>query len=383
MDKVKMNRYNSMDVLVGLGAGDEAKSKITDMLAENYDIVARYQGGANSGHTLFHKGNKIVLHLIPSGIIHLHTKNFLGNGMVIDPYQLMLEIEEIEGHISNIRDRIYISEKAHIVTPYHLLEDKENLNTIGSTGKGIGPCYRDKVYRKGKRVIDFIDCDLSIEPTDMLGKDEWEFENFENFRKGIEFMKTLNIVPSNWLRNQEGTILAEGAQGMMLDIEHGTYPYVTSSTTISSGAATGLAMPPQSIKRVYGVSKAYLTRVGNGEFVTELSDENGTHIQTNGKEFGATTGRPRRCGWLNLDELKESIELNGVTDLIMTKVDVLENMEHVELYSDGEYHSFTGWKKSDLSDNNLVRYINFIEKKLDKKIDMISISPEREGIIVI
>ena len=372
-----------MDVLIGLQFGDEAKSKITDMLAEKYDIVARYQGGANSGHTIYHEGNKIVLHLIPSGIIQPHTKNFLGNGMVIDPYGLMQEILEVEKYIPGARDRIYISENAHIVTPYHLLEDIENLNSIGSTGKGIGPCYRDKVYRQGYRVVDFIKNNLVIDPIDLLGKDENDFFEFEQFRQGTEFMKTLNVVPSNWLREQEGTILAEGAQGTMLDIDHGSYPYVTSSTTISSGAATGLSMPPQSVKRVYGVCKAYLTRVGNGEMLSELTNEIGEKIQKVGREFGATTGRPRRCGWLNLDELKDSVELNGVTDLIMTKVDVLENMDTVELYSDGEYHSFSGWEKSDLSDTNLIRFINFIEKKLEKKIDMISVSPEREGIIII
>lgn len=372
-----------MDVLIGLQFGDEGKGKIIDMLSKNYDIISRYNGGNNCGHTLYHEGNKIVLHLIPSGIVHEHTKNFLGNGMVIDPHSLMIEILRVEKHIPNVRERIFISKNAHIVTPYNILEDREKGGNIGTTLKGIGPCYRDKIYRKGYRVKDFVGENINIEPIDMLGKDQDEFDMFEKFNEGISFLKTLNIVDSSWLRKQEGKILAEGGQGAMLDIDHGTYPYVTSSTVVSSGAATGLAMPPQSIKRVYGIFKAYITRVGNGELVTELTNNVGEYIQEAGNEFGATTGRPRRCGWLNLDELKDSIELNGVTDLVMTKADVLENMEQVEVYFNGQYHIFKGWEKSDLSDKNLIKYINFIEKKLGKKIDILSISPEREGIIII
>lgn len=371
-----------MDVLVGLQFGDEGKGKITDMLSKEYDIVARYQGGSNAGHTIYYNGQKIVLHLIPSGIVHEHTKNFLGNGMVIDPVQLKREIEEVEEHIPNARERIYISVNAHLVTPYHMLDDKINVTTIGSTSKGIGPCYRDKIYREGYRVADFVHETLNIEPTDMLGKDQDDFNEFEQFRKAMEFLKTLSIVKSDWLRKQSGKILAEGAQGSMLDIDHGTYPYVTSSNTVSSGACVGLAMPPQSIDKVYGVFKAYVTRVGNGFLETELFDKTGEDIQRLGGEFGATTGRPRRCGWLNLDELKDCIDLNGVTDLIMTKVDVLENMKEVKIYHNHKYGSFNSWENSNLSDKNLSNYINVIEERIDKKVDIISVSPDREGIII-
>jgi len=372
-----------MDVLVGLQFGDEGKGKITDMLSKKYDIVARYQGGANAGHTIYHNGIKIVLHLIPSGIVHEHTKNFLGNGMVIDPFQLMQEIKEVEEHIPNARERIFISENAHVVTPFHFMEDKENVSTIGSTPKGIGPCYRDKIYREGYRVVDFIGNDLNIEPVDLMGKDQDEFLEFEHFRVGMEFLKTLNIVKSNWLRNQEGEILAEGAQGTMLDIDHGSYPYVTSSNTVSSGACVGLAMPPQSVGKVYGVFKSYLTRVGNGDMKTELKNQLGERIQKAGGEFGATTGRPRRCGWLNLDELKESIELNGVTDLIMTKSDVLENITPLKIYCGGKYYDFKSWVKADLEDPNFRQYINYIQDNLHQRIKILSVSPNRDGIIII
>jgi adenylosuccinate synthase len=359
-----------MDVLVGLQFGDEGKGKITDMLSKNYDIVARFQGGNNAGHTLYVDGEKVVLHLIPSGIINPKTKNFLGNGMVIDPIALMEEVKEVEKIIPDVKNRLFISENAHIITPDHKLQDRLHNEHIGTTMKGIGPAYVSKMDRKGVCVKDINEEYIK----------RW-FSCGDDFEEAIEFLKTLNIVSSNWLRKQSGKILAEGAQGTMLDVDHGTYPMVTSSNTISGYAPVGLAMPPNSIENVYGVFKCYLTRVGEGILKTQLNDKIGEKIQIIGGEFGATTGRARRCGWLNLDELKESVELNGVTNLIMTKVDVLNNFEEVKILFNNKYHLFKGWKNED--DENLIPFINFIEKNLGIYIDIISISPNREGIKII
>ena len=361
-----------MDVLVGLQFGDEGKGKITDLLTDKYDIVARFQGGNNAGHTLYHKGEKVVLHLIPSGIINQNTKNFLGNGMVIDPIALMDEVKRIEKIIPDVKDRLFISETAHIITPNHRLQDRLHNEHIGTTMKGIGPAYVSKMNRDGILVRDIY-----------TKKVEKFYACGDNFKEGIEFMRTLNIVKSGWLREQKGDILAEGAQGTMLDIDHGTYPMVTSSNTVSSYAPVGLGMPPNSINKVYGVFKCYLTRVGEGELVTQINDEVGTDIQNIGGEFGATTGRPRRCGWLNLDELKESVELNGVTHLIMTKLDILENFDKIKLYHKEEYIEFDGWNKTELGNKNLMKYIDYIEEVLTQKIKIISISPEKNGIILL
>lgn len=408
-----------MDVLVGLQYGDEGKGKITDKLSTNYDIVARFQGGNNAGHTIYHNGEKIVLHHIPSGIINPDTKNFLGNGMVINPYELMKGIKEIESKIPGATKRIYIAKGAHLITALHLLEDfldkGGNKGKIGTTMKGIGPCYRDKIYRKGFRVediftdefrVDMLEVEAKISETTVkswdLGdtKTTW-MKKHTNFLKGVKFLKkNIQIVDNNQVRQwaKEGmTVLAEGAQGTMLDIEHGSYPFVTSSSTISSGSTTGLAMPPQSVDKVYGVFKSYLTRVGNGEMETELFDESGDFLAKNGNEFGATTGRPRRCGWLNLDELKESVEINGATNLIMTKADVMVGMKSVYVYWKGEYHKLNGWDSMETNrslalkdtkfkpeiqfiDKNLNDYIKFIEDKLEMKISQVSTSPKRNDV---
>ena len=363
-----------MDVLVGLQYGDCGKGKITDMLSSEYDIVARYQGGNNAGHTIYYNGNKIVLHFIPSGIIHSNVNNFLGNGMVINPVALRKEIEEIEKVIPDAKERIFISENAHIITTSHLIEDGKD-SIIGTTKKGIGTCYRDKVYRKGIRVKDVFN-----------GVDN----ETDEFKDAVEYMKTLNIVSSDWLRNQKNSkrILAEGAQGTMLDIDHGSYPFVTSSTTLSSGSLTGLAMPPRSIEKVYGVFKSYLTRVGNGDMETELNCDIGKRIQDNGNEYGATTGRPRRCGWLNMDELRGSVELNGVTDLIMVKVDILKDFDSIKVMYKGEYKTFCGWKSLEVNpitnkfmDNNLQEYIDYIESIVNVKVNYISMGPGRNDVI--
>lgn len=362
-----------MDVLVGLQYGDEGKGKITDKLSQSYNIVARYQGGNNAGHTIYDdKGEKIVLHLIPSGILYHSIKNFLGNGMVIDIIDFKKELLEVEKSIPGARDRIFISENAHVILPKHKLIDKKNNQHIGSTMKGIGPSYSDKINRSGIRMCDLLNNKNSF------------VDVGSEFIEAIEFLEELNnIVDADWLRKKSAEkdvkILAEGAQGTMLDIDHGTYPYVTSSNTVSSYAPVGLAMPPNTLKNIYGVFKCYLTRVGEGELNTEMNGDVGEYIQKTGKEFGATTGRPRRCGWLDLDELKQSVELNGVTHLIMTKVDILFNLNKVKLYSNGVYIEFDGWNSVD--DPNLYKYINYIEKEIGKKIDMISISPKREGII--
>lgn len=375
-----------MDVLIGNQTGDEGKGKIVDMLSKKYDTIARFQGGSNAGHTIYLDDNKIVLHLIPSGIIHNHTKNILGNGMVIDPIQLMNEVLDVKKHIPNAKERIYISEKAHLVTPIHIIEDRIENSHIGTTLKGIGNAYKDKVYRKGIRVqdIDKIDYKYLKKRIETLSKDFGfgnEYDNIlKEFKEGVEYIKKMNIVNSAFIRSQKN-ILAEGAQGTFLDIDHGSYPYVTSSNTVSGYASVGLGVPPQSINRVYGVFKSYLTRVGNGEMVTELNNDIGQKIGEIGNEFGATTGRKRRCGWLNLDELIEAVHLNGVTDLVITKVDILKDFKEVCIYHNGKYVKFKGWERNDLSDDNLREYIEYIEEHCGQKIKIISYGPNRNEYI--
>lgn len=375
-----------MDVLIGNQTGDEGKGKIVDMLSKKYDTIARFQGGSNAGHTIYLDDNKIVLHLIPSGIIHNHTKNILGNGMVIDPIQLMNEVLDVKKHIPNAKERIYISEKAHLVTPIHIIEDRIENSHIGTTLKGIGNAYKDKVYRKGIRVqdIDEIDYKYLKKRIETLSKDFGfgnEYDNIlKEFKEGVEYIKKMNIVNSAFIRSQKN-ILAEGAQGTFLDIDHGSYPYVTSSNTVSGYASVGLGVPPQSINRVYGVFKSYLTRVGNGEMVTELNNDIGQKIGEIGNEFGATTGRKRRCGWLNLDELIEAVHLNGVTDLVITKVDILKDFKEVCIYHNGKYVKFKGWERNDLSDDNLREYIEYIEEHCGQKIKIISYGPNRNEYI--
>jgi adenylosuccinate synthase len=352
-----------MDVLVGLQYGDEGKGKITDYLSKNYSIVARFQGGDNAGHTIIKNEKKIVLHTLPSGVLQENVINFLGNGMVINPISLKKEIQQVQKIIPDVKERIFISENASIIIPSHVKEE-ENENIIDTTKKGIGPCYRDKTERKGFKV-------KHIEKLKNIYSEE--------FDSSLDFLETLNISSDN-LKNQHLPILAEGAQGTMLDIDHGDYPFVTSSNTISAGACIGLGMPPQSIKRVYGVFKCYLTRVGNGNFPTEMNPETSKKIRHKGGEFGATTGRNRKCGWLNLDQLKESIKLNGVTDLVMTKVDVLSSLERIYLFCEGEYHGFEPWESVSISDENFYRFINFLENFLKEKIKLVSYSPKKEDI---
>jgi adenylosuccinate synthase len=354
-----------MDILIGLQYGDEGKGKITDLLTEKYKIVARFQGGNNAGHTLYHNGQKVVLHHLPSSILHKDKISYLGNGMVLNPIQFLEEVEKIEKIDNTIKERIFINENIHLIRPKHIIEDKEKNGNIGTTNKGIGPCYRDKVNRTG----------LTIKHIKHIVGDE-------DFAKAAHRLyDEFNIVDNKFLRGKEDDVLAEGAQGTMLDIEYGSYPFVTSSNTISSYAPIGLGLSYNSINRVYGIFKCYLTRVGNGNMETELFDNIGKEIKDKGKEFGATTGRDRRCGWLNLDELEESVYLNGVTDLIMTKLDVLENFKTVKIYHKGKYIEFDGWKKAELSNEKLMKFIDYISGALQLNISMISVSPEKNGIL--
>ncbi len=339
-----------IDVLLGLQWGDEGKGKVVDYLASKYDIVARFQGGPNAGHTLYVNGHKIVLRTIPSGIFHTEKQNLIGNGVVIDPVTLKEEIENLQQNGIPVTPNLNISYKAHLILPTHRALDAASEHAkgeakIGSTLKGIGPAYMDKTGRNGLRVGDILSQDwksryeklrekhlelLRLYDDFQIDWQAWEAPFFE----AIEYLKSLNIVNGEyWINDQLAkgkTILAEGAQGSMLDVDYGTYPFVTSSNTISAGVCTGLGVAPSQIGEVYGITKAYCTRVGSGPFPTELFDEAGEQLREAGGEFGAVTKRPRRCGWIDLVALKYTVMLSGVTQLIMTKADILDGFESVE-----------------------------------------------------
>jgi adenylosuccinate synthase len=348
-----------VDVLLGLQWGDEGKGKVVDFLAPNYDIVARFQGGANAGHTIEFDGKKFVLHIIPSGIFRESTKNFIGNGVVIDPVIMMKEIEGLTAMGMDPKKNLLISRRANLILPSHRLldavyEQAKGKAKIGSTLKGIGPCYTDKVGRNGLRIGDILcpnfkkkyydlkskhmDTALSLGPIPDCLIDGYNLSDYESlWLQAIEKIKKFNIVDEYWINeclHNDEKVLAEGAQGTMLDIDFGTYPFVTSSNTICGGVCTGLGIPPSAIGRVFGVTKAYCTRVGAGPFPTELSNETGKRLQDLGHEFGATTGRPRRCGWLDLVQLRYACMVNGVTDLIITKSDVLNGFHEIEVCTD-------------------------------------------------
>jgi adenylosuccinate synthase len=420
----------SVDVLLGLQWGDEGKGKIVDFLAPNYDIVARFQGGPNAGHTLKIEGKKFVLHTIPSGIFRDKMVNLIGNGVVLDPITFRKEIEMLKQSGVDFEKRLLISKKAHLILPTHRLLDAASEHTkgkfkIGSTLKGIGPTYMDKTGRNGLRVGDILSSaflqkyeTLKIKHLHLLDRfEQVEFDLEQEEKKwweSIEVLKTLQLVDGEYYVNQalsEGRkILAEGAQGSMLDIDFGTYPYVTSSSTITAGVCTGLGVAPSRIGDVIGITKAYCTRVGSGPFPTELFDETGKKLQTIGNEFGATTGRPRRCGWIDIPQLKYTIMLNGVTKIVLTKLDVLNDFDQIgvaEKYeinqkstdqlpydvSENEikpiYKYFSGWNcgidqvlsKSELPLNAKI-YLDHLENLLDTKISMISTGPGREELIV-
>ena len=416
----------TVDLLLGLQWGDEGKGKIVDVLTSSYDIIARFQGGPNAGHTLEFEGNKHVLHTIPSGIFHPKAVNIIGNGVVIDPVIFIQEIENLAPYGINFDEKLLISKKAHLILPTHRLLDaaseaSKGKAKIGSTLKGIGPTYMDKTGRNGIRVGDIFSPDwnekfkkLTQKHMEMLkgfeGKIEYDFEEMEAvFMKNIEALKKFKIVDSeHYLHEAQKAgkkILAEGAQGSLLDVDFGTYPFVTSSTTTAAGACTGLGIAPNKIKEVFGIFKAYTTRVGSGPFPTELFDEDGETMGRVGNEFGATTGRSRRCGWIDLVALKYTIKINGVTQLMMMKGDVLSGFEKIKVctayqtatgiqehlpydITDADIHpiyeELPGWKEdlTQLTDFNefpktFLDYIDYLEKALETPIKIVSVGPDR------
>ena len=413
-----------VDVLLGLQWGDEGKGKIVDVVTPKYDIIARFQGGPNAGHTLEFDGIKHVLHTIPSGIFHENTINIIGNGVVMDPIIFEKEIKELKALNVDVKHKLVVSRKTHLILPTHRVLDAaseaaKGKDKIGSTLKGIGPTYMDKTGRNGIRVGDLELNDfqkrydaLVAKHIELLKQFDFEYdfkEEEEKWMNSLETLKELTFVDSEHYLGEAmkagKSILAEGAQGSLLDIDFGSYPFVTSSNTVCAGACTGLGVAPNKIGKVYGIFKAYCTRVGSGPFPTELHDQSGEDLRQAGHEFGATTGRPRRCGWLDLPALKYSIMLNGVTDLIMTKADVLSafgelkvctsydyNGETVEQFPynidesniSANYTSLPGWDKdltglSNISQlpSELNNYITFLEKELEVPITVVSVGPDR------
>lgn len=419
----------AVDILLGLQWGDEGKGKIVDVLAPTYDIVARFQGGPNAGHTLEFEGTKHVLHQIPSGIFHPHIQNVIGNGVVLDPIVFKTEMQKLTDRGVNAADNLFISKKASLILPSHKVLDRvseEALGSgkIGSTLKGIGPTYQDKVGRVGLRVGDILADDFQDRYDRLVTRhrkmvefygQKLEIEEVEkDFFEAVAYLKTLKLEDTEYLLNDAlkngKRILAEGAQGSLLDVDFGTYPFVTSSTTLVAGACTGLGVSPHHIGEVYGIFKAYCTRVGSGPFPTELLDEEGEAIRQAGREFGSTTGRPRRCGWVDLPTLKYSIMLNGVTQLNMMKADVLTDFDtikvctHYKLASgeltdrlphslDGEsiepiYTELPGWKvelnKIEQLENlpeAFNNYLSFLEEHLQVPITIVSVGPDRKSTI--
>lgn len=416
----------AVDLLLGLQWGDEGKGKIVDVLTKNYDVVARFQGGPNAGHTLEFDGIKHVLHTIPSGIFHEKVINVVGNGVVIDPVIFQKELDNLAQFKIDIKSRLLISRKAHLILPTHRLLDAASETAkgkakIGSTLKGIGPTYMDKTGRNGLRVGDLELSNWKDKYRALADKHEsmisfynvdiqYDLKELESdFFKAIKTLKELTFIDSEeylFRAQQEGkAILAEGAQGSLLDIDFGTYPYVTSSNTTAAGACTGLGVAPNQIKEVYGIFKAYATRVGSGPFPTELFDKDGETMGRVGNEFGATTGRPRRCGWLDLVALKYAVQINGVTQLMMMKSDVLSGFDKIKvctayMYKGQKithlpyniesnnvtpvYTDLKGWKQdltkmntADQLPKTLMTYIEYLEKELNVPIKIVSVGPDR------
>ncbi|CAM4345412.1 MULTISPECIES: adenylosuccinate synthase [Aquirufa] len=420
----------AVDVLLGLQWGDEGKGKIVDVLAPRYQVVARFQGGPNAGHTLEFDGFKHVLHQIPSGIFRQEVQNIIGNGVVLDPIIFKKEIEGLAHFNLDLQKNLEISKKASIILPTHRLLDAayelaKGKEKIGSTLKGIGPTYTDKISRQGLRVGDMISPNFPEKYKTLVDRHKaildvykYEYDLAEAeaaFFEAVEFMKQFALVDSEYSVNNAinlgKTILAEGAQGSLLDVDFGSYPFVTSSNTISAGACTGLGVAPKNIGEVFGIFKAYATRVGSGPFPTELEDEVGEAMRQEGREFGSTTGRPRRCGWIDLPALKYAMMINGVTQLIMMKADVLNIFEEILVCTayempDGTvtdqipfeitdikvkpiYASLPGWHCSleGMRDFNelpaeLTNYIAFLEKHLNLPINFISTGPDREACVL-
>jgi adenylosuccinate synthase len=413
-----------VDVLLGLQWGDEGKGKIVDVLAPKYDVVARFQGGPNAGHTLEFDGIKHVLHQIPSGIFREQTKNVIGNGVVLDPIVFRTEIEKLQKYNLKVKENLFISKKATLILPTHRLLDQayekaKGVDKIGSTLKGIGPSYVDKVSRQGLRVGDILSENFKSKLKKLV---DTHFEILKNhdivfnwselegqFLEAVSFLKEFKLIDSEYFLNEElkkgSSVLAEGAQGSLLDIDFGNYPFVTSSNTVSAGACTGLGIAPKHIGEVYGIFKAYSTRVGSGPFPTELLDADGEAMRKQGNEFGSTTGRPRRCGWIDIPSLKYSIMINGVTQLLMMKADVLSIFSSIKIcthykLTDGTitdlvpyefvnekiipvYTEVNGWKipLTGISESEipfeLSQYIDFLEKALDVPITLVSTGPDR------
>ena len=420
----------AVDLLLGLQWGDEGKGKIVDVLTKNYDIIARLQGGPNAGHTLVFNGMKHVLHTIPSGIFHGDVKNLVGNGVVIDPVIFKKELDKLTDQNVDFRKTLLISRKAHLILPTHRLLDaaseaSKGKAKIGSTLKGIGPTYMDKTGRNGIRVGDLELEDWKAKYRHLANKHqamidfynielEYDLDELEiEFFKAVETLKSLEFIDSEEYLHQaqrdQKSVLAEGAQGSLLDIDFGTYPFVTSSNTTAAGACTGLGVAPNSIKDVFGIFKAYTTRVGSGPFPTELFDENGETMSRVGHEFGATTGRARRCGWLDLVALRYACQVNGVTQLMMMKADVLSGFKTLKVctaynYKGKEikhlpyniesksvspvYTDFKGWAEdltsmdsAETLPESLINYIEFLEDELQIPIKIVSVGPDRKQTI--
>ncbi len=427
---------SKVDVLLGLQWGDEGKGKIVDVLTPGYDVIARFQGGPNAGHTLEFNGIKHVLHIIPSGIFHKDKLNVIGNGVLIEPAIFSEEVEALRQKNVEPTENLYISKKAHLILPSHRLLDAANEQAkgnakIGSTLKGIGPAYTDKIARTGIRVGDILEFDFRekyqllkfqhIQIAKMLKYDvdsfrigELTLEEYEvKWMESLETLRKFHLINSEYFINnclKEGKkVLAEGAQGSMLDIDFGSYPFVTSSSTITAGVCSGLGVAPSSIGRVMGITKAYCTRVGAGPFPTELFDQTGRLLCELGHEFGATTGRARRCGWIDMPALRYACMLNGVTDLIVTKPDVMNDFDEIKMcihynigdkqtdeipfeFNEVEIHpelqSFPGWKQElcnaasyDQLPKNLLGYLAAIEQQTGVHIMAVSVSPDRKDVL--
>lgn len=417
-----------IDVLLGLQWGDEGKGKVVDVLTPSYDIISRFQGGPNAGHTLEFDGKKFVLHTIPSGIFQGDKANLIGNGVVLDPAIFKTEIDKLEAAGHDLTGKLFISKKAHLILPTHRLldaayEQAKGKEKIGSTLKGIGPTYTDKISRTGVRVGDI---DINFEAKykaavdrhkQILDTYNFDYSNLAELEKvwfeGLDSLKRFNFVDSEQMINnaikEDRKVLAEGAQGTMLDIDFGSYPFVTSSNTVAAGACTGLGIAPNKIGEVFGIFKAYCTRVGSGPFPTELFDDMGEELRQKGHEFGSTTGRARRCGWIDLVALKYAVMINGVTQLIMMKSDVLDQIETIKAcvaykingeetetfpYSiEGEvepiYAELAGWKtdmtkmtNEDEFPEEFNNYLSFLEEQLEVPIKIVSVGPDREQTII-
>lgn len=417
-----------VDVILGLQWGDEGKGKIVDYFAPNYDIIARFQGGPNAGHTLYVDDKKVVLHQIPSGIFHQHTVNLIGNGVVLDPVTLKRECDIVAAFGIDVKKNLFISERTNIIVPTHRALDKASESQkgegkIGSTLKGIGPAYMDKTGRNAIRAGDLLDKSFISNYIKLRLKHQKLMDNFhfnedisaweEEFFEAVEFLKSLNIVNGEYFINNQiakgKKVMAEGAQGSMLDIDFGTFPFVTSSNTISAGVCTGLGVSPKKINEVIGVTKAYCTRVGSGPFPTELNDATGEELRKLGSEFGATTGRPRRCGWLDLVALRFACMINGTTQVVMTKADVLDNFEELNVCTayqvngndidevpyqmnkmniEPKLQAFAGWrtnttkiKESEALPGVMKDYIKFINSYIEAPVTYVSNGPGRDQIV--